>query len=70
MPQTLYTNAHLICPASGLDAPGATLVHDGKIVTVGANIERPDGADIVDCGGKTLVPGFIDMPGIGPQFGD
>eukprot|EP00933_Yihiella_yeosuensis_P005502 TRINITY_DN110024_c0_g1_i1.p1 TRINITY_DN110024_c0_g1~~TRINITY_DN110024_c0_g1_i1.p1 ORF type:complete len:478 (-),score=100.07 TRINITY_DN110024_c0_g1_i1:433-1866(-) len=34
----------------------------GKLISaVGRNLAVPDGATIVDCGGKTLMPGLIDM---------
>jgi len=36
------------------------LVSDGKIVTVASNIRSPDGAQVVDGRGKTLLPGLID----------
>ncbi len=36
------------------------LVDDGKIVAIGANLQR-EGAEIVDCGGHCLAPGIVDM---------
>ena len=38
------------------------VVTDNRIVAVGARgeVEVPDGAEIVDVSGKTLIPGFID----------
>ncbi|MDT9597456.1 metal-dependent hydrolase family protein [Sphingosinicella rhizophila] len=36
------------------------VVRGGKIVSVGGNPEIPAGADIVDLGDATLLPGFID----------
>ncbi len=56
-----YTNARLIDPASGLDTTGALLMEDGLIVELGPDIEVPDGAEVVDCGGRVLCPGLIDM---------
>ncbi len=62
--RTAYINARLIDPASGLDAPGGLLAEDGKIADVGAGLfadGTPDGAEVVDCGGKVLAPGLVDM---------
>lgn len=36
------------------------LVHDGKIRTVRRSIEAPAGATVIECVGKTLLPGLID----------
>lgn len=38
---------------------GTVLVQDGKIVGVGAGIDAPEGAEVVDLSGKHLYPGFI-----------
>ncbi|HEV8016359.1 MAG TPA: dihydroorotase [Stellaceae bacterium] len=57
---TLFANARLLDPASNLDRKGEVLVDDGRIVAVGAGLER-DGAEIVDCGGHCLAPGIVDM---------
>jgi len=35
------------------------LFDKGKIVSVGKNIEIPSGAEIIDCTGKSVYPGFI-----------
>lgn len=58
---TLYTNARLIDPASGMDQKGGLLVTNGVISQVGKKIEAPSGAEVVDCGGRILAPGLIDM---------
>jgi dihydroorotase len=59
-----YINARLLDPATGLDAPGA-LVTDGDLIAdVGAKLfteSPPAGIDIVDCEGKCLAPGLVDM---------
>ncbi len=57
----LIANARLIDPASGLDAMGALLVRDGRIVDLGAALGRPDGVEVVDAGGAVLCPGLVDM---------
>ncbi|MDA8015976.1 MAG: amidohydrolase family protein [Thermoanaerobaculia bacterium] len=38
---------------------GTVLVQDGRIIAVGAGIETPDGAEVVDLSGKHLYPGFV-----------
>lgn len=37
------------------------LVQDGKIAAIGAGLEAPEGAVVVDAGGRVMTPGFIDM---------
>jgi len=61
MTTTLITNARLIDPAKGLDAPGALLLRDGLIIDHDANLGRPDGATMVDAAGAVLAPGLVDM---------
>src|SRR6266478_3795807 len=41
-------------------APGIVVVTDGKITGVGANANLPSGAEVIDFGDATLLPGFID----------
>ena len=38
----------------------SVLVRDGRVVAIGAEIETPAGADVIDGAGKTLLPGLID----------
>lgn len=40
--------------------PGVVVVTDGKITAVGANAAIPAGAQVMDLGDATLLPGFID----------
>jgi len=61
---TAYINARLIDPASGLDSLGALLTNDGQIADLGPGLFAggvPDGVEAVDCGGRVLCPGLIDM---------
>ncbi|MGR3446365.1 MAG: dihydroorotase, partial [Paracoccus sp. (in: a-proteobacteria)] len=61
MTAILFSNARLIDPEAGTDGPGSLLVRDGRIGGRGAPDEAaPEGAEIVDCGGRVLAPGLID----------
>jgi dihydroorotase len=61
MRDTLFVQARLLDPATGLDAPGALLVRDGLILDHGPALDRPEGALVVECGGACLAPGLIDL---------
>jgi dihydroorotase len=57
-------NARLINPATRLDAPGDCLIERGVIAALGEDcaVSRlPPGTEIVDCAGRVLAPGLIDM---------
>ncbi|WP_027256466.1 dihydroorotase [Leisingera aquimarina] len=69
---TLFTNARLIDPEAGTDAPGAVLVQNGRIAAIETNAAdparllrahkvKPEDATEVDCGGKCLAPGIVDI---------
>ncbi len=58
---TLFTNARLIDPASGEDSLGSLLVQDGEITALGAEIAVPKDVEVVDCDGKCLAPGIVDI---------
>ncbi|GEP05928.1 dihydroorotase [Methylobacterium oxalidis] len=59
----LLSNARLIDPAAGREGPGAVLVRDGRIADVawGPAPAAPEGAETIDCGGRVLAPGLVDM---------
>jgi len=55
-----FTGAHLI-PVDGPEIESGTLlVHEGKIVAIGASVAIPSGAERVDASGKTIMPGLVD----------
>lgn len=54
-----FTNARLIDPEAGTDAPGSLTVREGVILARDAT--APKGAQVVDCGGKCLAPGIVDL---------
>jgi dihydroorotase len=57
-------NARILDPSRNLDAPGSVVVAGGVIVAAGPEadaVARPEGAEIIDCRGKVVMPGLIDM---------
>ena len=54
-----FTHARLIDPQTGTDALGSLTVEGGLILAI--NAPAPAGAEIVDCGGKCLAPGIVDL---------
>ncbi len=46
--------------SSAVVKPGIVVVTDGKIVAAGTNATIPAGAEVLDLGDATLMPGFID----------
>jgi imidazolonepropionase-like amidohydrolase len=43
-----------------LVAPGEVLVEGDRIISAGAHVDRPAGAEVIDLGDMTLMPGMID----------
>ena len=53
--------AHLLDVAGGqMISPGEVLVVGERIVAAGQHVDRPAGAEVIDLGGRTLLPGLID----------
>jgi len=46
--------------SDSLTTPGMVVVEHGKVVGVGASASVPAGAEVIDLGDATLLPGFID----------
>ncbi len=46
--------------SNALVTPGMVIVTDGKIIAAGSNAAAPAGAEVIDLGDATLLPGFID----------
>ncbi len=60
----LLANARLIDPSRDLDGPGDVLIADGIIRDAKRGIGAagvPEGTDIINCAGKVVAPGLIDM---------
>ena len=58
---TLFTDARLIDPEDGTDAPGWLLTDRGVIAATGRGEDRPQADHTVDCGGHCLAPGIVDI---------
>jgi imidazolonepropionase-like amidohydrolase len=46
--------------AGKLIKPGEVLIEGDRIVEVGSTVKRPAGAEVIDLGDRTLMPGLID----------
>ena len=63
---TLFTNARLIDPEALTETTGALLVADGivkEVLSDPSDIAAKAGvaAEVIDCGGKALAPGIVDI---------
>ncbi|MBK9121727.1 MAG: amidohydrolase family protein [Chloroflexi bacterium] len=60
---TLFVNARVLtCVGDEVIEPGFVHIANGKIAAVGPMIEQPaaDGANVIDCAGKTVMPGMMN----------
>lgn len=60
---TVFTHARIIDPSRGMDEIGAVIVDGGTIAAAGElvlNQGMPDGAKVVHCHGKAIIPGLVD----------
>src|SRR5215831_5629147 len=61
MNQILFRNFQLLEPANGELVGGhELLVEDDRVRDVGATVIKSKDAAVIDCGGRTLMPGLID----------
>ena len=61
MKPVLLSGGTLLDPSQNLNEVGDLLVADGEIAAVGRSIEGPDEAEVIDCDGLIVSPGFIDV---------
>ena len=60
----LLANARIVDPSRDLDIPGDVLIADGVIREVKRGIGAagvPEGTEVVDCRGRVVAPGLVDM---------
>ncbi|MGJ6981146.1 amidohydrolase [Aestuariimicrobium soli] len=56
------TNAHVV-PVVGDPFDGTVIIENGKISSAGADLQVPDGAEVVDAAGRWLLPGLVEAHG-------
>ncbi len=62
MAQTLFTNVNIFDGTSDKLITGKDLLVVNNLISkIGSNLKAPDGATVIDGGGKTLIPGLHDM---------
>lgn len=57
----LLKGGRIIDPSQGMDAVGDVLLRDGRVESCGHAIGTPDGAEVINCEGLVIAPGFIDV---------
>src|SRR6185312_8622101 len=60
----LLANARVIDPSRDFDGPGDVLIADGVIRDLKRGIGAagvPEGTDVINCAGKIVAPGLVDM---------
>ncbi|MFK7844012.1 MAG: amidohydrolase family protein [Rhodothermales bacterium] len=60
------TNARIETVTNGVIENGTLIIRNDEIIAIGADIEIPPEAVVIDCGGQTIYPGMIDS---GTQLG-
>jgi dihydroorotase len=63
---TFLENARLIDPEAGTERLGNVII-DGELIAAIGQMSAPQSATVIDCGGKCLAPGIID---IGVKIGE
>ncbi len=59
MTNIAITNGYVV-PIEGDPFTGTVLIEGGKIHSLGADISVPEGAEVIDAGGKWVLPGLVD----------
>lgn len=53
-------NARIVTVTNGVIERGTLVINEGRIESLGANVTAPAGAEVIDCAGLTVYPGFVD----------
>ena len=57
----LLQGGRVIDPANDRDEIADVFISHGKIQSVGASLETPADVEKIECGGKVVCPGLIDL---------
>jgi len=57
----LIQGGRVIDPSQQMDTTADVLLEDGKVAAVGTDLGQPEGAELIDAGGKVVAPGLIDL---------
>lgn len=57
----LLRGGRVLDPSRGVDMVGDVLIRDGVIVHAGPASGTPDEAEVIECGGLVVSPGFVDV---------
>ncbi|UXN60416.1 dihydroorotase [Phyllobacterium zundukense] len=63
MSATVLQNARIVDPSRGLDETGTIIIENDRIVASSVDARNqgtPEGATIIDCKGKAVLPGLVD----------
>ena len=63
MTLTVFQNARIVDPSRNLDEHGTVIVDGRTIVAAGASARNqgtPEGASVIDCTRKVILPGLVD----------
>ena len=63
MTVTVFHRARIIDPSRGIDEVGAVIIDGKRIAAAGKaalNQGAPEGARVIDCAGKAVIPGLVD----------
>ena len=58
--ETVFLGRVLTCVGNEIIEDGFVHLKDGKIAAVGNRADAPDGPEVIDTGGKTLMPGMMN----------
>jgi N-acyl-D-aspartate/D-glutamate deacylase len=58
---TLFRNATVFDGSGGPPQVADVLVHEGRIAALGQHLQPPAGAALIDCSGRWLMPGLLDI---------
>jgi imidazolonepropionase-like amidohydrolase len=59
-PAAAIVNARILAATGPIIERGTIVMRGGQVEAIGANVQPPAGARVIDAAGKTVTPGFLD----------